>query len=239
MEIREKLKILKELQEVDDEIMRLKNLNKENPVKIEELDNRIAELEEELAQERSKLENVNARRLKTDKMLNEKKALLEQLKKKQFEVKTNEQYQLIQKDIKETARLIDDLENELLDLMVEREKEEKEYRRKEEEFNKKKKEIEEEKERLRKEMEESSEKIIIKEDEKKRISARLRDEALLNKYERIRTSRGGKAVAIIEEAVCTGCYSTIPPQIFVEIKRGDKIFTCDVCGRILIYKYIE
>ena len=80
--------------------------------------------------------------------------------------------------------------------------------------------------------------LVIKEDEKNRIAARLKDENLLRKYNRLKESRGS-GVAIIEEELCTECHSTIPPQLFAEVKKSNKIITCHSCGRILIYKWTE
>lgn len=74
---------------------------------------------------------------------------------------------------------------------------------------------------------------------KKFIEARLRiiaelNDALEAEYERIRTFHREAAVAI-RRGSCSGCYSAIPSQRIVEMNHsGDKLHTCENCGRVLI-----
>ncbi|MCX5754289.1 MAG: C4-type zinc ribbon domain-containing protein [Candidatus Krumholzibacteria bacterium] len=35
--------------------------------------------------------------------------------------------------------------------------------------------------------------------------------------------------------ICQGCYSRVPPQRAVEVRRNDQIMNCEVCGRILVH----
>ncbi|RKZ25985.1 hypothetical protein DRQ20_03990 [bacterium] len=98
-----------------------------------------------------------------------------------------------------------------------------------------KKRMENEKKKLEEEFSTLDEKIMLKKDERKRASSRL-DPKLLATYERLIVSRGGLAVVVIEEAMCGGCFATRPPQYFQEIRKGERIYTCEYCGRILIYK---
>jgi predicted nucleic acid-binding Zn-ribbon protein len=60
--------------------------------------------------------------------------------------------------------------------------------------------------------------------------------ALLDRYERLRTKRGGVAVATLDGPRCTGCNLTLP-TLELERVRGagpDAIVECEQCGRILV-----
>jgi uncharacterized protein len=35
---------------------------------------------------------------------------------------------------------------------------------------------------------------------------------------------------------CSGCFMSIPPQLFVNVKKNTEIITCPHCSRILYYK---
>jgi len=35
---------------------------------------------------------------------------------------------------------------------------------------------------------------------------------------------------------CSGCFMSIPPQIFVNVKKNTEIITCPNCHRILYFK---
>ncbi len=55
------------------------------------------------------------------------------------------------------------------------------------------------------------------------------------RYERVKKIRGS-AVALIDDKVCTGCFSVIPHQRFAIVKRETTLITCEQCGRFLIWK---
>jgi predicted nucleic acid-binding Zn-ribbon protein len=58
---------------------------------------------------------------------------------------------------------------------------------------------------------------------------------LLRQYERLH-KRIGVAVVEAVDGKCTGCHMNLPPQQYNELMRGDKLFTCPACVRILVYK---
>jgi uncharacterized protein len=59
--------------------------------------------------------------------------------------------------------------------------------------------------------------------------------ATKSRYERIRTSRDGRAVVPIQKGACGGCYRGQPPQMLQEARRGDRLLVCDGCGRLLVW----
>ncbi len=63
-----------------------------------------------------------------------------------------------------------------------------------------------------------------------KVSARL-----LARFERIAEARDGMAVVLANGGICQGCYTSIRPQIFDEIRRGGTIVQCESCSRILFY----
>ena len=59
---------------------------------------------------------------------------------------------------------------------------------------------------------------------------------LISRYEMIFSRRGGTAVVEVTGGICQGCYMNIPPQLWNEIIRNDKVHLCPSCQRILYYK---
>jgi len=55
------------------------------------------------------------------------------------------------------------------------------------------------------------------------------------RYERIHSSREGRAVVPILKQACGGCYRQQPPQNIQEARRGDRVPICDGCGRMLVW----
>ena len=59
---------------------------------------------------------------------------------------------------------------------------------------------------------------------------------VLRKYSTLRERRNGLAVVNVHQGVCQGCFMSIPPQKFNLLLKGDQLFDCPTCQRILYYR---
>ena len=59
------------------------------------------------------------------------------------------------------------------------------------------------------------------------------DEDVMERYQRLFTSKGDAAVVAVEHGVCTGCHMKVTTQTAVRAKSGNEIVSCEQCGRIL------
>jgi predicted nucleic acid-binding Zn-ribbon protein len=59
---------------------------------------------------------------------------------------------------------------------------------------------------------------------------------LIQRYELIFSRRGGTAVVAVADGICQGCYMNIPPQLWNEIIKSDRLNLCPSCHRILYHK---
>jgi len=59
------------------------------------------------------------------------------------------------------------------------------------------------------------------------------DAATLRLYDRLRTTRGGVAVAEVKQRTCQGCRVTLTAAYEQRLRHGDVMVTCQSCGRIL------
>ena len=62
------------------------------------------------------------------------------------------------------------------------------------------------------------------------------DKDLYALYFKLIENKRGLAIVEAKNEICRGCNMNIPPQLYVELKRIDKIHTCPQCGRILYWK---
>jgi len=62
------------------------------------------------------------------------------------------------------------------------------------------------------------------------------DPALAARYEALRVSHHGVAVAALDDAMCTGCRVTLPSLRVSALNEGPDIGSCPGCGRILIVR---
>ncbi len=56
---------------------------------------------------------------------------------------------------------------------------------------------------------------------------------LLQRYEQIRRTRGGKAVALAEGGACQGCRVTLTASDMQRLRTSAEVITCSNCGRML------
>jgi predicted nucleic acid-binding Zn-ribbon protein len=238
VEITEKMKILMEIFEKDKEIDKIKSLENKVPGTIEEMNNKLKEYKDLFEKEKEKLDLIDNKRRELEKIIEEQKLNVDNFNKRQKESHTNEEFIILKKEIEKTEEAISNKEDELLEIYFEKDEQKKKVDEAKTALEAREKEVEKEKETLEKQLDGSKEELIIKEDERERIAARLRDENLLRKYSRIKSSRGTGA-SIIEIPECTECHSTIPPQLFAEVRKGNRIIACQSCGRILIYKWMD
>lgn len=55
-----------------------------------------------------------------------------------------------------------------------------------------------------------------------------------SRYEKIRASRGGRAVVAITNGACGGCARTLTPHAQQDARKRDRLLVCDGCGRLLL-----
>ena len=60
--------------------------------------------------------------------------------------------------------------------------------------------------------------------------------SILTQYRKLLISKSGSAIAEARGESCSGCYMSIPPQVFVNVKKNESIIACPHCNRILYYK---
>lgn len=56
---------------------------------------------------------------------------------------------------------------------------------------------------------------------------------VMKRYDFIRSAHHD-AVVRVRKGACSGCYRALPPQMLVEMRRLERLFTCEHCGRIVI-----
>jgi len=149
-------------------------------------------------------------------------------------VKTNKEYQLILREVDDNKKRKDALETEFLEFMDERDKIEsivsesgKEYLLLEEQISSEQAEIEKKSSNDKESLEEYL-------NQQKDIGKTLAP-ALMEKFRKISKMNQGLAVTRVKNEVCLGCFMNIPPQLYIEVQRGNSLISCPQCSRILYY----
>ena len=61
------------------------------------------------------------------------------------------------------------------------------------------------------------------------------DAELRSRYERLAQSKHGLAVVPVVKGACGGCFASLPPQRVNEVRSQSRLVTCDACSRILVW----
>lgn len=59
---------------------------------------------------------------------------------------------------------------------------------------------------------------------------------LVRRYNQLRDQRQGQALAEVRDGSCMGCNMQLPPQLYNTLFKGDEMYFCPHCQRILILK---
>ncbi len=151
-----------------------------------------------------------------------------------YQVKTNEQYRAMLKEIEGEESNTRKIEDQILEKMIEAEDIQ-------EHIQEAAARLEGEKARVAAEIKRLQDERQKDLDERERLQARRKevaaalDGSVLALYERIRTYRTGAAVAEVREGLCTACNVRLRPQVYNEIRTGETVMTCENCSRINYY----
>lgn len=227
-----RLRMLYELQKIDSQLDELEELRGNLPetialleVKMNDAKNKVKELDDTI-------KSTLAKRTQIDEEIAILKAKNEKSKQQLYNVKNNKEYDALMTGIDQTDMKILELEEEMDKLADLQKKKREEFEEADKAFNSIKKEFEEKSKQLNE---------IIKTTEKEELELNhKREKAVvrinrkdLQLYTKIRNAKK-IAVAPIKRNACSGCYNIVPPQKIVELRKYDKIHTCEFCGRILI-----
>jgi predicted nucleic acid-binding Zn-ribbon protein len=228
-----RLKVLYQLQTIDDQLDELEELRGDLPNSVRELEERINSFKDEIkSKEKEQKESLKQRDSNEDE-IERLKENQKKFKSQLYQVRNNKEYDALTKEIDHTDEQMKKLETEndgLADISKTLTQEVEEIKLKLEEL---KKELTEK---------EADLKEIVKanaKEETKLTSGRKKLESEVKKpdlsaYMRIRKAKRGKAVSTIKRSACSGCHNIVPSQRQLEIRRNNRLFFCEYCGRILV-----
>ncbi|RMD91434.1 MAG: hypothetical protein D6814_18240 [Calditrichaeota bacterium] len=233
--LREAIKHLIHLQQIDQQLDELERAKGDLPQKVQELEARLASAKQDLSENQGKQEDVQKEKRRLEREIStlqdDKKRYEEQL----YAVTTNREYDAVTQEIETAIQKIDEKETELLQLIEQ-----------EESLQQQAEEFEQQIAQLEENFESQSailnEKIAANAEQEKKLQQERAvllqhiKKQHLQLYEKIRSKKDGLAVVPILRNSCGGCYTYIPPQRSMEIRDGDKLIVCESCGRILYWQ---
>jgi predicted nucleic acid-binding Zn-ribbon protein len=224
---------LLDLQRLDAQIAKLEGEARAIPPAIQALEAAVNEAKASTDSARAEAERIQKQRRAKEVELEDAALGTRKKQGRLYEIKTNEEYAAVLKEIDVLKETASRLETEILELL--------------EAADGAAKAVAESERRLQAAAAVRDRERGIKEaqlaglqrdlaglEQARKAEATRLDRDLLQQYTRLLRSRGVAVVAVAEGS-CTGCGIALTPQASVEIRRNDRMFTCPACNRILYF----
>ena len=232
------IEILASLQTVDREI-------KQHHGKKQDLLGELQAKEQEIQIKKREIVKLSSALAETEKLRQEKDRVFQDEGKKATDrrmrmnrIKNSKELMALQREIDLIKQGNSEREEELIKLMVETDRANSEIKGKAEELGKLQAEWDQEQEELRSQITGIDQAVLEAATRRQTIAAQVAGD-LISRYELIFSRRGGTAVVEVTGGICQGCYMNVPPQLWNEIIRSEKVHLCPSCQRILHYKPAE
>ena len=224
---------LLELNLIDRELLFLNESKGDLPADVNKLEIELSDLNENKIKNKNEIEGLTKKIDSINNNLEDSSIKVKKLQEQLFQVTNNKQYDALNSEI-------DFLKNEMNSL-----KEESAV------FINQKDNLKEENEQINESINTSEKKLNLNRDELSKADSQSKEEeaSLINKrnqmikdfninlyndYEKIRKAKG-IAMANINRSSCESCYSTLPQQTVIEVKKMESVVRCPFCNIFLYH----
>jgi len=152
-----------------------------------------------------------------------------------FEIKTNQEYAAVLKEIEGLKERRSKLEDEILGTFDDIEAAQSAVRDESARFQEREKIFQQERTTKEGELRRLQGELERLQEERRRQANRV-EASLLQTYQRLLRSRGGLAVVPVKDGSCLGCHVALTPQTYNELRKGEVFVSCANCQRILYWK---
>lgn len=228
------LNMLLKLQIIDYDLGELERSKEYLPDMMENLSREVSETKEQYQSAVDELEQCHITEKKLELEIGTRDADLQKFQQQMMSIKTNKEYDALvsqidtakgqintnQTTLNQTKERIDELEKNTVEF--------KDKAAKVEGSNTKQLTV------LQEKIDSIGEKVSSKENERKNVSSKIMKRTLAI-YERVRKGKGRAAVVVVKKRACGSCYKALTPRNVQEIKKRDKIYTCENCGCLMFW----
>jgi uncharacterized protein len=228
------LELLLKLQVIDYDLGELERSKEYLPDMMENLHREIRETQGKLQEAREQQQLAQLKQKSLELEIKTKETDLAKYQQQMMTIKTNKEYDALVGEIDNIKSTVATRETELLETIETINVLEKEIATLQEretqisENNSKQLKI------LQEKIDSIGAKVTAKDEERLSIVSSV-SRPTLQIYERVRRGRGGQVVVVVKKRACSACYKALTAKKVQEIKRHDRIETCDNCGSLLYW----
>ncbi|MDD5681153.1 MAG: C4-type zinc ribbon domain-containing protein [Candidatus Omnitrophica bacterium] len=232
MSVAELLLNLIKLQAVDKEIFDIKRQLVEIPTRLKILDLELETANSNVKKKEDELKTFQLKRKEKEIDLETKENSIKKMQGQLYQVKTNNEYNALEKEIAGLKADKSVLEEEILGIFDRVEAAEKDVDGAKKAFAEDKKRVDAEKGKVEAAKKEIEAKLIEFQEKRKTIVPMI-DKETLSRYDRILNNKDGMALVPVKGDNCGGCFVHLPPQVINEIRMKEEIVYCERCARML------
>ncbi len=236
--MKKQIDLLVELQEKDRVLDRLRWQTREGPERLQGLEKELEAIEDDVEADKRRIQDLKKTQREYEAEIEDGVARIRKSRGRLMSVKNNKEYRALLREIEETEKGNAKKEDRVLGCLEELEKLNKELEAKEKGLSGMQDHLESEKKAIAKEVARIHREFSDVEQSRKKLLQTI-DTQLLTKYEQIKATSGGIAVALVNNATCSECHLGIPPQMYNELQRQDTLRFCPNCQRIIYWKEAE
>lgn len=222
------------LQHVDDHIHDVKKSMRLAPAEVEELTVQYKQKETQRDIIIDKLQHMNEQQRRLKMELEDENSRMKKSKSKLMQVSNTKEYQAIAREMDTMERNARSHSEESSALLVEITYQEELFKEVETVWNSLKIDLEVKRTSLEARLVTAQEELKSLEGLRKKTGADV-PAPILSRYEFIRRRLEHPVIVSVTSGVCSGCSITMPPQTFIELQRGQQIWSCPACQRLIYW----
>lgn len=230
----QELRALIELQKVDREIIALQRQIEETPSRVKTVEQPLLDARAAFDVQKKRSDEFLKKKKAKEQRVNEVADRISKFKARTSEIKTNKEYQAHLKEIETFEHEKTSVEDELLELMVQADEMTQQMKAAEDLVKTEEQKREAFARQLKAEAQELERVLGDLRAQRGRLVSGMQGEIYQEYMLHLETGQG-LAIAEVRDNVCMGCHMNVPPQLYVEVRKGDQILNCPQCGRYLYY----
>ncbi len=236
--MKDQIAILVSLQQIEIESSSVKAHLCSISKRLDLLSNNQIELKQRITDESAKIEEWKIQYRSHESDIKQNQVMIKRSQERLNSIKNNREYQALLKEIEELKRTNAATEDLMIDCLNQIDDAEKTTAAIHEDLQLVQNDILQEQQVVGVATENAEKRLKELDHERLKMSGKIEVD-VLKLFQKVQSQQvRGNAVVPVQDAVCHGCYVNIPPQMYNELQRCDKLRMCPNCQRIIYWKQI-
>jgi len=230
--LREKLKALAELQNVDLEVAKLRKAADVHPKQLAELERELGAARSAIEAERTRLADVERQKTALEQNIADEKDKVKKWEQRLAEQRSTREYSALAREIDIAKKANQTMADELVELAKTLGAQREAVKAKEAEFTTRQQSLSGKMTELRGKLAEAEAQVKELEGKRAGVAAAV-DANLLRRYETVRKKKLPALVGVVFGGTCQGCNMNVPPQMYNNLRVSLGTDVCPSCHRII------